>query len=221
LKEIGPLASSLEVLIFDDASSDRTGPIAEALAAEDPRVRVFHNQRRLNIGGIYKAGIRHAKGEYLFLVPGDNEIRIDEVARGLRNVGAADIIVFYVRNVGVRPRSRRVLSRLYVGIVNLVFNTRFRYTNSTNVFRTDILRGLSIRTDGFSYQTEALVKAVWAGADFLHVGIELRPRAFGRSKALSWKNVTSVLCALAQLWWDLNVRERRRYCRRGRELGVA
>lgn len=220
LKEIGPLASDLEVLVFDDASTDRTGEIADELAARDPRVVAIHNRDRLNIGGSYKAGIARARGDYLFLFPGDNETRVDEIARGLRCLDRADVLVFFITNTGVRPASRRVVSRLYVAVVNALFGTGFRYTNSTNVFRTDVLRRFPIRTNGFSYQTEALVKAVGSGVDYLEVGVELQRRVGGTSKALTWKNLRNVVEALVRLWWDVRVTDRARYRRRGRSLGT-
>jgi glycosyltransferase involved in cell wall biosynthesis len=221
LKHLGPLTGSLEVLVFDDASTDRTGEIADELAREDARVRVVHNVRRLNIGGNYKAGVQRASGEYVVLVPGDNETRVDEIARGLLTLRGADLLVFHVTNTHVRPRGRRILSRLYVWAVNLVFGTRFRYTNGTNVFRTAVVRAIPIRTDGFSYQTEALVKAVRSGVDFLSLGIELQTREAGASKALTLKNLTTVVSALARLWWEVFVADRRRYRRRGSRIDVA
>lgn len=219
LTQMKPLASSLEVLVYDDASTDRTGPVADELAQRDARVRVVHNAQRLNIGGIYKAGVQAAQGEYVFLVPGDNEMRMDEIARGLRYLDRADLVVFYVTNVGVRSWGRRRLSRLYAAGVNLIFGTRFSYTNGTNVFKTDVIRKIPIRTDGFSYQTEAVVKAVWSGLDFVQVGIEIKPRESGESKALTLKNLRIVLDALLRLWWEVKVTERGRYRCLGRMLG--
>jgi hypothetical protein len=194
--------------------------VADELARQDERVRVFHNPRRLNMGGIYKAGVGEARGEYVFLIPGDNEVRVDEVARGIQYLDSADLVIFYVTNTRVRTRSRRLLSRLYVWVVNLLFGTRFRYTNGTNIFRTEVVRRVPIRTDGFAYQTEAVVKAVRSGVDFVHVGIEIKARDFGTSKAISWENFRSVATALLRLWWDVNVSQRRLYRRRGRMLGV-
>jgi glycosyltransferase involved in cell wall biosynthesis len=220
LKDLGAEAAALEVLIFDDASSDRTGVIADALAAADPRVRAFHNPRRLNIGGSYKAGLRAARGDYVVLIPGDNEISAAQISRGLRHLGEARLVVFHITNVRVRPWSRRALSRLYVWTVNTLFNARFRYTNGTNIFQTALARDLDIRTDGFSYQTEAVVKAVRSGVDFVEVGIELKVREFGASKAVTWKNFKSVAAALGRLWWDIHVRARGRYRRRGTRLGT-
>ena len=218
LEQASPVATFLEVLVFDDASTDRTGAVADELARRDSRVSVVHNPRRLNIGGIYKAGVLAARGDYVFLVPGDNEMRVDEIVRGLKYLDQADLVVFYVTNVGVRPWWRRRVSRLYAAGVNLVFGTRFSYTNGTNVFKTDVIRTIPIRTDGFSYQTEAVVKAVWSGLDFVQVGIEIKARESGVSKALTWKNLKIVLGALSRLWWEVRVKERRRYRRQGRML---
>ncbi|PYM61937.1 MAG: hypothetical protein DME11_21670 [Candidatus Rokuibacteriota bacterium] len=218
LEQASPVATFLEVLVFDDASTDRTGAVADELARRDSRVRVVHNPRRLNIGGCYKAGVLAARGDYVFLVPGDNEMRVDEIVRGLKYLDQADLVVFYVTNVGVRPWWRRRVSRLYAAGVNLVFGTRFSYTNGTNVFKTDVIRTIPIRTDGFSYQTEAVVKAVWSGLDFVQVGIEIKARESGVSKALTWKNLKIVLGALSRLWWEVRVKERRRYRRQGRML---
>ena len=220
LKEIGPLSTSLEVLVFDDASADRTGEIADDLAQQDERVQVFHNPRRLNIGGIYKAGVRAARGDFVFLVPGDNETRVDEIVRGAQHAARADLVVFFVTNAVVRGSARRLLSRLYVWTVNALFDTRFRYTNGTNIFRAEVLRRIPITTDGFSYQTEAVVKAVRSGVDWVQVGIEIQAREHGVSTALSWNNFTSVVSALFALWREVMVRERGRYRRRGRRLGT-
>lgn len=211
----------LEILVFDDASTDRTGAIADEWAALDRRVRAFHNPRRLNIGGIYKAGIRESTGEHLLLIPGDNEMLIDEIVRGAHHAHEADVILFYVTNAwAARPPLRALLSRLYVLLVNLLFHTRFRYTNGTNIFRTDVLRRVQIVTDGFSYQTEAVVKALRTGVDYIDVGIRIQTRGGGRSKALSWRNLRLVASSLGRLWYEVVVRDHARYRRRGRRIAT-
>src|SRR3990172_3652022 len=77
LREFGSEAGFLEVLVFDDDSTDGTGRVTDELARRDSRVRAFHNPRRLNIGGIYKAGVKEARGGHYLLIPGDNETRVD------------------------------------------------------------------------------------------------------------------------------------------------
>ena len=56
LAEVGPLVGgSLEVLIVNDGSTDRTPELADALAAANPRVRVHHQANR-GYGGALRAG---------------------------------------------------------------------------------------------------------------------------------------------------------------------
>ena len=59
---------------------------------------------------------------------------------------------------------------------------------------------------------------MWSGLDFVQVGIEIKARESGVSKALTWKNFKIVLGALSRLWWEVKVKERRRYRRQGRML---
>jgi apolipoprotein N-acyltransferase len=220
LREMTPVSSWLEVLVFDDRSTDRTGEIADTLAREDPRVKAFHNPERLNMGGIYKEGVRRARADYVFMVPGDGEQRVDEIARVVPHLAKADLLVFYVTNTGVRPWGRRALSRLYVWVVNRLYGTRFRYTNGTNIFRTPVVQQIAIETSSFAYATEAVVKAVRSGVDFAEVGVEIQPRDSGTSKAFAWKNVRTVATSLGRLWWDVAVKHRARYRRQGRALGA-
>jgi glycosyltransferase involved in cell wall biosynthesis len=214
LRGFGAAGLDVEILVFDDASTDGTGAIADAWARRDPRVRAFHNPRRLNIGGIYKAGIREARGEHTLLVPGDNEMLVDEIVKGARLAAEADLVLFHVTNAReARPPLRLLLSGLYVRIVNLLFGTRFRYTNGTNIFRTALLRRIPIVTDGFCYQTEAVVKAQRLGARIVPVGIRIAPREAGHSTALSLRNIRLAVSALIRLWMEVGVRDRARYRR--------
>src|SRR5437899_11968224 len=43
----------LEILVLDDQSPDGTGQIADALAAQEPRVQVLHREGKLGLGTAY------------------------------------------------------------------------------------------------------------------------------------------------------------------------
>ena len=50
-----------EHLIVDDGSPDGTGELADAMAAQDPRVHVMHRQGKQGLGTAYLAGFGFAK----------------------------------------------------------------------------------------------------------------------------------------------------------------
>src|SRR5438477_7286077 len=50
----------LEILVVDDQSPDGTGQIADALAAQEPRVQVLHREGKLGLGTAYITGFRWA-----------------------------------------------------------------------------------------------------------------------------------------------------------------
>jgi glycosyltransferase involved in cell wall biosynthesis len=61
-----------EYLIVDDASTDNTRGIADAAAAEDPRIRVLSNERNSGIAFSRNHGIREARGRYILWLNADD-----------------------------------------------------------------------------------------------------------------------------------------------------
>lgn len=216
----GQLGVDYEILVFNDHSADGTGKVADDLASRDPRIRIFHNPKRLNIGGIFKAGLREARCEYCLLIPGDNETAVSEVVHGLRYLDQVGLVVSYTANQEIRPPVRRLLSRTYTWVINWLFGTDFTYTNGSSIYRTEFLRRIQIKTDGFSYQTEALVKLVLQGVDFVEFGIHIRERVYGKSTALRFGNWLRVIQSIGTLFLDVRVFNPRRYGRLGRKLNT-
>ena len=77
---------NLEILLIDDGSPDRSGALCDALAVEDPRIRVIH-QENAGSSAARNRGIEAAQGEYLGFVDCDDELlpemymRLMEAAR--------------------------------------------------------------------------------------------------------------------------------------------
>lgn len=65
-------AADVEIIVVDDASSDRTAEIAARHAARDPRVRLLRNTENLGLARTLNRGLGEARGEFLTWVSGDN-----------------------------------------------------------------------------------------------------------------------------------------------------
>lgn len=209
-----------EILIFNDGSVDDTGPIAEELKKTDPRIKVIHNGRNMGFGYNYTEGVRLATKDYIIMVPGDNEIPAEAIEAIFRHAGSADVIVPYTANPGVRPLSRRVISRLFVALINTLFGLKLRYYNGTCVIKGSLLKKTPMTTWGFAYMAAILVRLLRSGASFVEVGVKIKPRDTGRSKAFRPKNILSVISAIMGLLWDVRVRERGRYSLQPKRVNI-
>jgi glycosyltransferase involved in cell wall biosynthesis len=75
----------LEFLFADGGSTDRTREILDALAAEDPRIRLFENPRRSVSSGLNVA-FRHARGRWVVRMDAHTEYPDEYVSLGVRRL---------------------------------------------------------------------------------------------------------------------------------------
>lgn len=82
----------LELLVIDDGSTDESLAVAQAVAREDARVRVFHQENR-GVCAARNRGLDAAQGEYVTFVDGDDLLPPDALARMLALAPGADMVV--------------------------------------------------------------------------------------------------------------------------------
>jgi glycosyltransferase involved in cell wall biosynthesis len=204
LQAVGDRFADYELLLFDDGSRDQTGAIMDKLAAGNPRIRVTHNATPRNLGGVYKQGVALARFDYVTWAPGDNENPAGALVPVYEAIGKADIVVPYPANARVRPLARRVISRCYTLLMNLLFGHWLPYYNGTAVFPASDLRRIEIRTNSFAYQSEILVKLLRLGKSCVTVAVNIQPRPGRSSKAFRWRNVATVVKSVVCLFGEVH-----------------
>ncbi len=70
---------NIELLLIEDCGGDRSLEICNRLAQEDPRVRVFANQRNCGVSHTRNVGLANAVGEYLMFMDSDDWVEPDFV----------------------------------------------------------------------------------------------------------------------------------------------
>jgi dolichol-phosphate mannosyltransferase len=207
-----------EVLIFNDGSTDNTRKMADRLALRGPNIKVVHNGRNMGVGYNYQKGIALARNEYIVMFPGDNQMLESAMVALFDQIGKADLIVPYTANDWVRPLSRRIISRAFVLTMNLLFGLRLRYYTGTVVHRREALQKVPLSATGFAAQPEAVVRLIRAGHSYLEVGVDIQERPFGTTKMFAWENIVNVFKTVGRLFWDVRIRQRKRYGRPVREV---
>ena len=197
-----------ELLIIDclrrDGTHDGTPEIAESLARQNERIKVFHNPY-INLGTKYWLGVSAASFPYVTMVPGDNELAREALRDLLLRLGEADILTTYASNTEVRPLSRRIISRTFTLLVNFSTGLNLCYYNGACIHRTDLLKRVGEQSDGFAYMAKLLAQLIKAGYSYKEIPIALQKRGGGKSAAFKMDNVKSVAKTVAELFWKYRV----------------
>jgi len=193
--------SEYEIILVNDGSVDQTGALMDKLAAEDKRIRTFHNEKNINLGGAYKRGIKEVRLDYVMWLPGDNAAPAKTIQITLAKVGQADIVVPYLNDYEGRSLTRRFISRSYTRVLNLLFGLNLRYYNGIVVHRRELLQNIEITTNSFACFAEALIKLLRNGASYVEVGFNSTQRKVAHTNAFRFRNVVNVIKTILYLYW--------------------
>ena len=159
---------NVSLLVVDDASPDRTGDVADALARQHPnRIDVMHRTERPGLGRSYIDGIRRAIERPVDVIC-QMDADLSHDPRHLPDLIAAtsraDVVLGsrYIPGGGIVnwPTRRRVLSRFANGYVRFI--TRLSVHDCTSGYRCwrrATLASLPLdrfRSDGYSFLVEML-----------------------------------------------------------------
>jgi len=100
----------VRVTIVDDASTDGSGAIADALAEADSRVRVLHNAQNLGMVGTFNRGIAQVDSDYMLLISADDMVAPGALVRGaavLEHHPRVGLVYGHAQKFTVAPRVRR------------------------------------------------------------------------------------------------------------------
>lgn len=208
LASMQDLFSPFEILIINDGSTDGTGALADQLAGQHESIRVIHHRTSQGFASSYRHGVTLARMDYVGLVTGDNEMTPGAVRAAFEAVGKADVVVPYQANQQDRPWLRRTLSRAYTTTVNLLFGLHLRYFQGPCIYSTPWAQRLPLTTDGFALLTDMLVRTLKTGHSYIEVPMSVRPREYGRSAAISLRNVVTALWTLGVLCRDTYILKR-------------
>ena len=166
-----------EVLVVDDASTDRTAERAEAAGA-----RVVRHPYNKGNGAAVKTGVREARAEVVLLMDGDGQHDPGDIPRIVAPVGVHDMVI------GARAAAHQAPVR---ALGNAVFNrlaswlTGRPIADLTSGFRAArrerMLEVLPLLPNGFSYPTTSCLAFLKSGYNVAFVPVQARKRA-GRSK---------------------------------------
>ena len=145
------LFKSMEIIVINDGSGDRTGEIARTLP-----VRLIEHEITQGYGASLKDGLRIATGELILIADADATYPLEEIPRLAADIGEFDMVVGARTGELVHiPLLRRIGKWIITQLAEYLSRTKIPDLNSgLRIFRKDIaLRFLPMYPDGFSFTT--------------------------------------------------------------------
>jgi glycosyltransferase involved in cell wall biosynthesis len=175
-----------ELLVIDDASTDRTGVIADERAARDPHIRVVHHPRNRKLGGSLKTGFSDA----------DLPFDMDELQKACRLMRhyEADIVSAYRFDRTGEGYVRVVYSFFYNTLVRVLFGVRIRDINfAFKLCRRRALDRMTLESEGSFIDAELVIRTIGYGGKVVQFGVDYFPRTRGVSTLSSPSVIVKIL----------------------------
>ncbi len=191
-----------EMVVVDDGSEDDTVNVARAAATNRPAIKVVTNGANLGIGGALRQGIQNSLGTFVTIVPADIAFDLARLSDMLREIDDADILVCLRSDRQDSSLFRKVVSRVYIGVIQRLFSLPLQQFNYIHVYRRSVFPRAMFRSNGVFFHAEVLIRARDAGYRLKEFVLEYRPRRTGSAKGARIGTILRTFRDMARFWWE-------------------
>ena len=182
----------IELIVVDDGSTDGTREILTELAQELP-IRLVLQPSNAGKGAALRRGFEEVTGDLVVIQDADLEYSPEEFPQLIELIcqGRADV-VYGSRFLG---RHRVFLFTHYAGnrlltlITNVLYNTILTDMETCyKVMRTEVLRSMTLRSNGFGIEPEMTAKIFKRNYRVYEVPITYDGRGYDEGKKITWRD---------------------------------
>jgi glycosyltransferase involved in cell wall biosynthesis len=190
----------IELIVVDDCSTDGTRNTLVELQRE-LGFTLLLQPRNLGKGAALRRGFEAVRGDMVVVQDADLEYSPEEFPQLIELIcqGRADV-VYGSRFLG---RHRVFLFTHYAGnriltlLTNVLYNTMLTDMETCyKVMRMDVLRSMTLRSDGFGIEPELTAKIFKRGYRVYEVPITYDGRGYDEGKKISWRDGVVALWVL-------------------------
>lgn len=201
-----------EIIIVDDASTDRSAGIVRAEMAANPRIRLLQHEINRKLGGALKTGYGAAAKDVVVYMDADLPFDPEVIGKAMRalRVTRADMIAGYRLDRTTEGFRRTVYSYLYNTLIGLLFGWPHRDVNfSFKLMRREVLEAVELQAEGSLIDAELIVKARNLGFVIQQLGLDYFPRSRGESTLSSPAVIFKIFRELIRLYPEMKHPHRR------------
>mgnify|MGYP005647834069 CR=1 len=192
-----------EFTIVNDGSVDRTWEVANKIAENDPVVKIINHQFSRGTGFSYREALQQTNKDFFMWMNGYCVVSDEDLNTLFDVIGHTDLTLIHIKNPSIRSIGRRVMSRFFTILMNTITGLGHRYYNGMLFCRTNSLKSIKIRSNGYTFQAEAISKLqLQHNCSSKSIGLTLEARN-GKSNAVKVQNFINVAKFFIFLVYDL------------------
>ncbi len=186
------LNMNLEVIIFDNNSTDNTKEILKSI--KDPRIKLLFKENNEGKGANIKNALNHATGDVVLFQDADLEYSPENFEDLLRPFFENEAEVVFGTRLSRAKTTRITGFPNYIANKIITFLTNFLYnkifsdiSTGYKVFKKDIIKNLNITSNGFEIEPEITAKiSKMKNLKIFEVPISIFSRNYDEGKKVRW-----------------------------------
>jgi glycosyltransferase involved in cell wall biosynthesis len=201
-----------EILVVDDASTDRSAEIVARESAAEPRIRMVRHPVNRKLGASLKTGFAAATKDLVLYMDADLPFDPETIGPAIRamRVTRADLIAGYRLDRTGEGLRRTIYSYLYNTLIGILFGWPHRDINfSFKLIRREVLEAIELKSEGSLIDAELIVKAKNLGFSIQQFGLDYFPRTHGSSTLSSPAVILKIFRELIHLYPEMRHPRRR------------
>lgn len=190
--------AEIEIIIVNDASTDRTKEILNNI--KDERIRVIHHIKNRGKGASIRTALAKATGDYIIIQDADFEYNPEDINKLISKAKEGYEVVYGSRfYFGKPPQEKMIhylgnkfltyLSNLFSGIHLTDMETCYK------MIKKEIFDKISLEEDRFGIEPELTAKLAKNGYNIVEVPISYKGRTYKEGKKIGAKDaIRAIYC---------------------------
>ncbi len=192
LKQVRAVNLAREIIVVDDGSTDGTRQLLKQEENQPGTIVLYHDHNQ-GKGAAVRTGFDHATGDILLIQDADLEYDPRDYPMLVRPIEEGRVKVVYgSRFLGPRKAMMfwHMLGNKFLTLLtNVLYNAILSDMETCyKVFRTDVVKGIPLRSRRFEFEPEITAKVLKRGHRIFEVPISYYGREYDEGKKISWRD---------------------------------